>query len=525
MGESLLQHWCAEGGVTANRAEHDQAGWDYLLEFPIELVRTDAALDKEPPPHQALVQVKATDAKTRSITVKLTNWLRLAKSPLPSFFLILYYGGRTKCQRAHLLHVDEQAIRVVLETLRRLSAQPGARTSLHTRYLPVRCTSDNELPTPSSAAFVKRLTSSMGPSQAEYVARKQALLRDVGYENARGELSIKVVVPEKYQRGRLDQLLVDFSIGALSSLEVTEAELWDVRFGLKGPEPERRFKGSRLEFVPDSGKPAEVVLRRVTDGGELRLPATVYAPVGIGSFVRPEDIRVRLAFPNASLILAPHPNSGQYDFNIPAPDRPGALKQLAQTARLLQFMADASASESRITIQADRFSLGHLDLTSSFQPPTQLLEWAKLVTLAQEVGSIMNLPPEATVVPLSLWHQAQALAQLHAVLTKDFPNARIALSVDSDTVVPDRPCCFPQLLAVEFEAYTILLVLVHLGPMQYAAANQHRDFIVAVDSTVVVRKQTLGHGEPYPESAPRLLDAAAAPYAATHYVVKWWADD
>src|ERR1051325_6434199 len=110
IGESALDGWVGDAGITANRVSQDETGWDFLLEFPLsqrDLIESRLPLDKEPAPLQCFVQVKSTDDKPGKWDIKLSNWVRFVKNLVPAFFLILEFDGKSSCQRAFLVHVDE----------------------------------------------------------------------------------------------------------------------------------------------------------------------------------------------------------------------------------------------------------------------------------------------------------------------------------------------------------------------------------------------------------------------------------
>lgn len=90
LGESTLTGWAAARSITAQRATNDRSGWDYLLEFPSRCDdKSPASRDREPASFSCLVQVKATSTGRLNRPVKLVNWHRLIKNPLPAFFLIV----------------------------------------------------------------------------------------------------------------------------------------------------------------------------------------------------------------------------------------------------------------------------------------------------------------------------------------------------------------------------------------------------------------------------------------------------
>ena len=120
LGESTLYQWCAQVGITANKAIDDEQGWDYILEFPLGNSTTNIQipLDRMPFPIKCLVQVKSTDGTDGKWSIKLSNWIHLINNPLPTFFLVFEFDGADSCQRAFLVHIDKIYIEKVLKRLR-----------------------------------------------------------------------------------------------------------------------------------------------------------------------------------------------------------------------------------------------------------------------------------------------------------------------------------------------------------------------------------------------------------------------
>ena len=132
LGEKTLSLWASQVGITINKAQEDKRGWDYILEFSSH-PRTRAdfhfPLDKDPSLIICFVQVKSTDGRERSCSVKLSNWASLVKRPEPVFFLVLEFDHQDECQRAFLVHIGEEYIGKALKRLR--EAGPEKRDKLH----------------------------------------------------------------------------------------------------------------------------------------------------------------------------------------------------------------------------------------------------------------------------------------------------------------------------------------------------------------------------------------------------------
>ncbi|MBK0094848.1 hypothetical protein IBT49_02595 [Erwinia sp. S63] len=128
MGESYFKFLCASENINCNKSEEDMAGWDYILDFPLE--NTPSGSDTAKGPIECKVQIKSTTKERKFSAVKLSNLLRFCKSPLPTFFLFLEFGNKKEPQSLYLVHFDESLIE---ETLRKVRAaeQGKKKKKLH----------------------------------------------------------------------------------------------------------------------------------------------------------------------------------------------------------------------------------------------------------------------------------------------------------------------------------------------------------------------------------------------------------
>ncbi|HEU4566207.1 MAG TPA: hypothetical protein VFS05_16210, partial [Gemmatimonadaceae bacterium] len=216
MGETDLRGWAARIGLILNQSsDHDAAGWDFILEWPFAARAKSDTLhltaDRECGPLQCLLQVKATDRRGISWPVKLSNWLRFVKSPLPCFFLVLEYDGLEECQRAYLVPVWEEYIRRVLKRVRRLSID-NPRVALHRHTFSFAPALADELASRSGQGLDERIRAHVGSSMEDYARRKVELVKTVGYETGGKRLNARVLPPEEWM-GDPNDLLIDFLLG------------------------------------------------------------------------------------------------------------------------------------------------------------------------------------------------------------------------------------------------------------------------------------------------------------------------
>lgn len=85
--ETKFAVMCAEFGALCHKSEEDENGWDYLVEFPLEVSGAPADAVRTIP--HAFIQVKSTVTNRTSCRVKLSNALKAAESTQPWFVLLM----------------------------------------------------------------------------------------------------------------------------------------------------------------------------------------------------------------------------------------------------------------------------------------------------------------------------------------------------------------------------------------------------------------------------------------------------
>ena len=91
MAQAQLEGWTAQVSITSNVAYQDKEGWDYFLQFPESSV-SGLTLDLRPTRVECLVQVKGIETQKKRKQIRLSNWEKLVRTPLPAFFLIIQFG-------------------------------------------------------------------------------------------------------------------------------------------------------------------------------------------------------------------------------------------------------------------------------------------------------------------------------------------------------------------------------------------------------------------------------------------------
>jgi len=311
LGESVLRQWAAQAGVILNSSgDQDATGWDFLLEWPTEdhnRASGRITLDRQPSPLQCLIQVKSTDQGRQRCSVKLSNWFRMVRTPLPTFFLVLVFAGEDECQDAYLVHVGEREIRKTLERIRKVSVEQG-RATLNKYTLDLSWGENDRLPSFGGACLEQAVRRYVHGSLEDYVKEKLELVNTVGYEEQISEIKVQLRAPEGWS-GDPEDLLVDFLLGLVPHLEIESGEMTDVRFGIPSPEPEHTFaKGMRLQIgsQASAGK-GEIRFRAPHINREVRITADTLLPRGAAGLIDEQRVRARFRAPFVDFVFGLQP--------------------------------------------------------------------------------------------------------------------------------------------------------------------------------------------------------------------------
>lgn len=371
MGESKVEHWAHERDITPNRVNRDKKGWDIFLQIPkpkTSDIIGEPLMDIVPPEISCLVQVKATDrSKGRIPGIKLSNWSRLAKAPLPVFFIVLEYDGKNDVQKAYLVHLDETWISKTLKRLRKLGS--GGESLLHKRTM-LLTYSEHDRFTPTGEDLEKSIRSHVGSDPLTYLKKKVKWLETVGFDEhpIKGSFSLPPM-----PRDQLMTLLVDFSIGLVDELKLASFRAEEIRFGIPRslhPEPSPDNIRMKIGGIPPSGKAGITITDQ--EGREIfKDDFDFYSPPSIFPFIPFEFWKSRFVSDFLSFTLSHNSKKINYIvhlLNNHEEKRP--LLKMAQAADLiLRFRSSGlEPHKMNFTVRDMNFSI---DLHSPEFPPAE----------------------------------------------------------------------------------------------------------------------------------------------------------
>jgi hypothetical protein len=518
MGEAILRQWAAEAGLICNPVERDAAGWDFLIEFPPP--QGPVPLDKAPRPLQAFVQVKSSDRRGQVFRVKLDNWLRMVRTPLPAFFLLLEFDGKATPGRAFIQHVWQEEIRAVLKMLRELGAGVAG---LNKKSLSVTSARAEPLDEAGAVSFAETIQRMVGDPDA-YQTRKQKTVDTTGYEEFSGEASLKIQVPEAYRsKGFLD-LWIDLSLGLIPELTVAGAEMWDVRFGIRAPEPTHTFTSGVLKA--GNRKPVVEGMLEIAnhDGSQaIRMAARGYAPAGLPRPTPLDRLKFLIEAEGLTLVITPGSHQGEFKLNIPGAGKPKLLRELVPAADLISFLArNTEKGEALARITLDTKPLGTVML-GGVSVSQHHRQWAELVRKAWAVVKVFDLHEGAYVSSDYLLGQKPSIELMDAAFRGETLDARISFGA-AELSLPVT--CLPSVLHVRLEDTFLLTACAFFGQALRTGAREDAlfEYEMAVERISVVSTRVISEVTDFNSISRAMLLEMASQFEDDYNVITWWDD-
>ena len=360
LGERHFATWCEQSGLVANKCEIDVHGWDYLVEF--DSLPSEGHLDSHLAPMECKVQVKATDLCKRQLSVPLSNLLRLATAQMPSFYVFIEFDGKSTPQRAYVVHVDEHLITEILARVCELNSESQS-PKLNKHTLTISYGEEDQLTEPFGANLKQQFESHIGSSMNAYVERKNSHLKSTGYENGYLSLDLKISGEDNF----LKFLRSSLGINSETSVDVSDVEITDTRFGLKAFKPRLTHAKAKLEFTSITpSRFGKVYFKEKGLGRTLEFEAKLFvSPLHAHLDKSERETRVSLDF--CDLLINFHTGKSEFKWTLDHGVRM-TLSVLLERLKLLH-MFSSSGNEIIATLDFDDLERIELNTIANDSPP------------------------------------------------------------------------------------------------------------------------------------------------------------
>lgn len=459
MGQKELEQWAAQAGMVANPVRRDRSGWDVLLETPFAS-EFRLPLDRGGHPVQCLIQVKSTDARPGRWSVKLANWLRLIRSPLPAFFLVMEFDREPHCQQAYLIHVDKTLIEAVLRRAREVSVtSPGLPP--HKSVFSFKYDREALLQSPDGEGLLAALQHHV-PNSADYALEKQRLVSTIGYGSGGNLVEVELeFVPDDPTRGVQD-LMIDWALGVNKNLLVRPgAKVYDQRFGIRYPEPISTIETTGKMEAQPTGR--GLVRLRTLDGSQERtLEVVVYGSGVLSGYIPDDKHIIRIASTYLDLFVPLSDTSRwQSVTRVPTGDALLPLMELRQLSDLVLLFSEA-AMGGGLDVEArleGRPLTGRMEFSAG--PPQELLALGQAVRSMLRIARQIGIPASTLTCINEVYGQRQTVAALDSFVRGE--NLSGTFKFTTSAQIEMTRICFPIVLFARIGEHVISFAAGQIG--------------------------------------------------------------
>lgn len=466
MAEARLEDWAHQVGITPNKTKYDKEGWDYLLQFPYEADRSVLTLDERASRIECLVQVKGTDSKKARNSISLSNWERLVRTPLPSFFLVINYRSHNQPSEAYLIHIDKRWIESVFHRLRELG--PEDAQNLHSKTLDLSWTKKEQLDSLDGEGLRSAILSHVNVGMAEYCKEKLDIQKNAG-----DPIPVLLEFTSAFDsEEELWNSLVDFAIGLKENLLTSKLIIKeDIRFGIPASIQEKTEGLLSITRQP-------VIECIITFKNELNtlvssLSADLYAP----NWFFPERkipkiyFKERVVFEVGDAILRPFNNEATINFRFGQAKSRKSIVDHANLWRLILIANELSGFTLEI-IGKDNLVIGSGKLGSPLEAnilDEDLLDIAHAVDNAYFVARYFNFPINKEVHLDQIMMQIKELSELRQLCDVNNQIRTARASVGTDVELTEE-VAIPIVRRIVFDDISLLIVVAVAG--QFTVTNE-----------------------------------------------------
>lgn len=235
VAEKKFSQACSEAGITCNKSEEDDHGWDFILDITSP-VDPNKLLSEQIAPRQALVQVKSTAQNKQTCSMKLSNALKIAQFPKVCYVAFYKFVGNDT--RIYLKHIWENEIFNIHKKATECEAKGNAQ--FHKVKYEMRF-HEGELIEGNIAEAIKKHQTCLTDN---YPSQKIGIANAVGFENGNGTGKVTLGLESQ------DEFL-KLMLGLRKEAPCHKFSLTRSRFDIKVPHLSMDFEGGTFSVEPE----------------------------------------------------------------------------------------------------------------------------------------------------------------------------------------------------------------------------------------------------------------------------------
>jgi len=270
-GENYFDGLCSNAGITANPSTKDKYGWDYIVEFPIEISPSET-MDQKSAPIECKVQVKSTEKRDKKLQVKASVLYRLVKSQLPTFFCFFEFEHGHIPKNAYLLHVGFDLIDKVLGRVRNLEAR-GRANNLHNHTITIEYNDSHKFDHDSGHGLRELIQSHIPNGLDSYSQSKLAYLEKSGYTKESHRMNVTFSSRDVVEK------LLDLEMGLIDSVSIEKIDAVSIRYDVELPDNQlSTFHGGRLSLPEKKSREGMLFFKETELSAPVEFIADIFLP-------------------------------------------------------------------------------------------------------------------------------------------------------------------------------------------------------------------------------------------------------
>lgn len=239
--------------VSINKSEEDLRGWDFIVELPLTSDET-IPFDSRAPHKKYWLQVKTIWEDKTSIKSKLSSAEYIAKTALPSGFLVLKFNAKEQLSTASFIELTGKPLERILSKLRQESTSENPK--LNKKYVNFSVAKyGKSIPLNDSNYPLSDYFENFVEDQEAYVLQKMKMLKDMGFKKD----IISVGIPNAGDDSFEELALI--SLG-LKTFVPSKLDAQQQRFGISLPHPKlSKTRAADVEITMGPNEGTDISLR------------------------------------------------------------------------------------------------------------------------------------------------------------------------------------------------------------------------------------------------------------------------
>lgn len=409
-GEKAFSFLCSRKGVTCNQPQEDDHGWDHVVEFP-HLPAPQISADLQPMVPAVFVQTKSHESDGLEVRMKLSNAMKLIRSPNPCFVLLANIPAGGSVVTWHAVHFWSGLMERVLRRAREASRDGVPDSEFHKHWFSFTMASGDEHTEDELLPWIQQTVREVGP---DYAAAKAALHSKLGFDGPRFSGTM--------QLGPLSSAdeLIDHQLGLTDSVPLLNFQMHDRRFGIEIPVPFPDFSTATAHLRANPVDTCTVRIRG-PDGFEFELEGDlIFASLpGLPT----DRAKARIRTPVLDIIWA---FSGKSSFNLKiATDERRSPAELEQVCRLLSWGGQGPI-DVQVSVRDQRLLGAELIVDAAPDQPG----YARLALLVEPLVRVSrHLKSKVPAISIEEVDQSDGLELLYSFVT--------GTEMQANTLVPE----------------------------------------------------------------------------------------